>query len=160
MPVHETPRRALATDDWPYWSEPAVTANDSKGETVTLYNVSLPLPIKPSTGYPGAVLGGATTVIAELGIATFSGVQIDVAAPGYVLLASGQSLTGAENDAFDITAFTFNAPDIVSALRWSAGLSAMPARYLNLLDIVTSGSITIADAVRISRKVAGLEANP
>ena len=97
---------------------------------------------------------------AEMGIATFSNVNIDSAAPGYVLLASGQSLTGAESTAFDITAFTFTLPDVRDALRWSAGLSTLPAGYLNCFDVVANGSITLADAVRISRKVVGLEGNP
>ncbi len=144
----------------PLTPHPTVTVQDEEGETAFAYSGLITLAIKPGTGYPGATLGGSPTLNAVSGVATFNNVSINSASPGYVLLASGQSLTGAQSDSFDVTAFTFNAPDIVTALRWAAGLSQMPAGYLNRFDVAPNGSITIADAARISRKVVGLEGNP
>ena len=56
--------------------------------------------------------------------------------------------------------FKFPLPDVSDALRLSAGFSTMPAGCLNRFDVAPNGNITLADAVRISRKVVGLEGNP
>jgi hypothetical protein len=85
---------------------------------------------------------------------------LQCAAPGYVLAASGQSLTGAESLAFDVTPFSFTASDVRDSMRWSAGISILPPGYLTRYDVVADGRVDLADAVRICRKAAGLEANP
>ena len=46
-------------------------------------------PLRMSTGAPGAVLQGTTTVNAVAGVATFSDLRIDRAATGYVLTFAG-----------------------------------------------------------------------
>ncbi len=45
-------------------------------------------------------------------------------------------------------------------LRWTAGLETVPAGYLTRFDLASNGAVDLADAVRVARKAAGLEANP
>jgi len=144
----------------PLTPHPMVTVQDEEGSTAFTYSGLVTLAIKAGSGYPGVTLGGMTTVNAVSGIATFYNVNIGTASPGYVLVATGQSLTGAESLPFEVTPFAFTTPDIISALRWASGLSQMPIGYLNRFDVVNNGSITLTDAARIARKVAGLESNP
>lgn len=56
----------------------------------------------------------------------------------------------------------FSAKDLASALRVAAGLTPASPIFLSRLDLVdpTGHRIDLLDAVRIARKVAGLEANP
>lgn len=144
----------------PMVPQPVVAVQDDEGATATAFSGPIALAIKPGTGFPGSTLSGMATLNAVAGFAAFTDVRIGTAAPGYVLTASGQSLTGAESAAFNVTPFTFTTADARDALRWSAGLSTVPPGYLNRYDVVPNGIVDLRDAVRICRKVAGLEANP
>jgi len=102
-------------------------------------------------------------VNAVTGVATFTGLSIDLPSPGYILAATSGTLTG-ESTAFSVAQPPFTAADIAKALRWAAGL-AIPApidAYTH--DVVKSGAsagvLEVLDACRIARKVSGLEPNP
>lgn len=144
----------------PMVPQPVITVQDNDGATASAFNGPIALAIKPGTGFPGAVLAGAATINAVSGVAAFDDVRIGTAAPGYVLTASGLSLTGAESAAFTVTPFAFTTADGRNTLRWSAGISPVPPGYLTRFDVVLNGKVDLADAVRITRKAAGLEVNP
>lgn len=144
----------------PMAPQPVVAVQDEDGATAFAFTGPIALAIKPGTGFPGATLAGTSTLNAVAGVASFSDVRIDTAAPGYMLTASGQSLTGAESSSFDVSPFTFTTADVRNALRWAAGIAAIPDGYIGRFDVVPNGKVDLADAVRISRKAVGLEANP
>lgn len=79
-----------------------VTARDAHANTATSFtgNVTLAIGTNPT----GAALGGAATVAAVNGIASFGAVFIERSGVGYTLTASGTLLTGATSTAFDVTA--------------------------------------------------------
>jgi len=54
----------------------------------------------------------------------------------------------------------YSVSDPASVLRWTAGLETVPAGYLTRFDLASNGAVDLADAVRVARKAAGLEANP
>ncbi len=86
----------------PFATQPVVTALDAGGNAV---GGLVGLSIKPGTGAPGAVLTcDATSVVATVGAAEFSGCSIDLASPdAYVLVATLGSALTADSDGFDIT---------------------------------------------------------
>lgn len=69
----------------------------------------------------------------------------------------------AESAPFDVTQFPYDWSDVAVALRISSGLRSSTfaeRRVYNLDEGTTLRTVDIADAARIVRKVAGLEANP
>src|SRR5439155_434679 len=71
-------------------------------KTTSSVTVSLefrPIPLRSATG---AALAGTLTVAASSGVATFSGLSIDKSGTGFVLTATGASLT-ADSNTFNIT---------------------------------------------------------
>jgi hypothetical protein len=83
----------------------AVSVEDSGGNVVTSSTASITLAIGTNAG-PGGTLSGTKTVSAVSGVATFTGLNIDIAGTGYTLTASAASLTGTTSSAFNITAGT------------------------------------------------------
>jgi hypothetical protein len=84
-------------------TQPAVLVQDASGHTVDT-DLSITLAIKtgtPASGGPGT-LSGTKTVSAVSGVATFSGLSIDLAGAGYQLTATSGELTPADSSAFDI----------------------------------------------------------
>ena len=80
-----------------------VTARDALGNTAESFTGDVTLTITGGTGNGGAALLGVTTVAAAAGVATFTGVSIDLVGTGYTLSATATGLTGATSAAFDIT---------------------------------------------------------
>jgi hypothetical protein len=84
-------------------TQPAVLVQDASGHTVDT-DLSITLAIKtgtPASGGPGT-LSGTKTVSAVHGVATFSGLSIDLAGADYQLTATSGELTPADSSAFDI----------------------------------------------------------
>jgi hypothetical protein len=81
----------------------AVAVEDAAGNVVTSSSASITLAIANNAG-PGGNLSGTLTVSASSGIATFPGLNIDIAGTGYTLGATASSLTGATSGAFNISA--------------------------------------------------------
>jgi len=86
-------------------------------------------------GPGGATLGGAGTVAAVDGVATFSSLTLEQAAAGYTLVASAPGLTSVTSQAFAVT------PASAAAMRFSvppaaatAGLPIAPAVEVEVLD--------------------------
>jgi hypothetical protein len=99
-----------ATSGEAFNSQPVVYAVDAAGKVDTNFNLAVTLAITSGTGAKGAVLSGVLTANAVKGVATFSGLSIDLTGTGYSLTASGDSLNPATSNQFEVkvpTAFTF-----------------------------------------------------
>ncbi len=86
-------------------TQPAVTLQDAAGLTVLGVTTNVTVAILNNAG-PGGVLSGTLTqaVNPATGVATFSGLSIDVVGSGYTLEATtAGGLTSGASDAFDIT---------------------------------------------------------
>ncbi|MFI5232609.1 MAG: Ig-like domain-containing protein [Gemmatimonadales bacterium] len=79
-----------------------VQVKDAAGNLATTYSGSVSLALAANPG--GATLGGATTVAAVGGVATFSNVSLNKAAGGYTLAASASGLAGDTSTPFATTA--------------------------------------------------------
>ncbi|HEY3268392.1 MAG TPA: family 10 glycosylhydrolase [Armatimonadota bacterium] len=115
----------------PFDTQPKVDIRDASG---TALNVAGPvtLSIKPGTGTPGAALIGAATVNAYGGEAQFSGLGIDKAGAGYVLVASCSSLPSAET-----------APLTVAQVAVGLTFTAQPAGAIMGLPFASQPVITV-----------------
>jgi hypothetical protein len=142
--------------DAPLSTQPVVFVQDTPGHTDTSYNGPVSIGIKSGTGAPGAALGGALTVQAVNGVATFSGLSIDTPGSGYRLTAAASGVSSADSSAFTITkmeqAITFVAPpnktygDSPVALAATAS-SGLPVSYSAAGKCTIAGStITITGA--------------
>jgi len=85
-------------------TQPVVAIQDANGSTVTTSTATVTLAITTGTGSSGAVLSGTKTVNAVNGVATFSGLSINLAGSGYTLRASSGTLTPATSSYFNVVA--------------------------------------------------------
>jgi hypothetical protein len=88
---------------------PAITVSveDAYGNVVTTDTSTVDVAILSGTGADGATLSGTASVAAVKGVATFSGLSIDLAGSGdtaYQLGAGDGSLTEADSSAFSVVA--------------------------------------------------------
>lgn len=81
--------------------QPVVTVKTANGDVATDYNDAVTLAIKNGAGTGGATLGGAVTVNAINGVATFSGLSINKPGLGYVLTATNGAFS-ADSQPFDV----------------------------------------------------------
>jgi len=88
----------------PLGTQPVVTIQDAGGNTVTTSTAAVTLAITLGTGASGAALSGNTTVNAVNGVATFSGLSVNLVGSGYTLGATSGALTPATSSAFTVTA--------------------------------------------------------
>jgi CubicO group peptidase (beta-lactamase class C family) len=79
-----------------------VTARDAAGAVATSFTGTITVAIGNNPG--GSTLGGAKTVAAQNGVATFGNLTLDKAGAGYTLNANASGLTSATSSPFDITA--------------------------------------------------------
>jgi hypothetical protein len=81
--------------------QPVVAVQDAFGNTVTTSSASVTLAL--ATNPAGGALSGTATIAAVNGLATFSSLSIERAAPGYTLSASSSGLASGTSAAFTIT---------------------------------------------------------
>ena len=79
-----------------------VKIEDASGNVITSATDAVTLAIGNNAG-PGGTLSGTVTINAIAGVASFSGLSIDIAGTGYTLTAVDGALTGATSSAFNIT---------------------------------------------------------
>jgi hypothetical protein len=129
-----------------------VTARDSLGNTATGFAGNVSVAITGGTGTAGAALRGTTTVTAQAGVATFSGLSIDSAGTGYRLTASASGAATATSVSFAVSgapasqlAFTVEPPGNVPT---GAPFAVAVAARDSLGNAVTSftGSVSVAIA--------------
>lgn len=113
-----------------------VAAQDANGSTIATTAGTVTLTITPSTGAPGATLGGTLTQSLVNGIASFSDINIDKAAQSYTLTASSSGLANAVSGTFAV------APGPPSKLTFSA----QPGTVAALTAIAPGVQVTIQDA--------------
>jgi hypothetical protein len=130
---------------------PQVTAKDSFGNTVTTYTGAVSIGITSGTGTGGAVLSGQTVVGAVAGVATFSGLSINLVGTGYTFTATAAGLSNAVSTAFSIGAGSATQLDFTTQpTATTAGSSISPAIQVAARDgqgnIVGSftGNVTLA----------------
>jgi len=92
----------------PFSTQPVVVVRDGNGVPATTFTGAVTLAIK-SGGAAGAQLSGATTVNATNGVATFTGLSIDKAGTGYVLIASIPGVASVDSTSFTVS------PAVISA---------------------------------------------
>jgi hypothetical protein len=130
-----TPPGGGATGGLAFPTQPVVTAQDAGGNTVTGFGSTVTLSILSGTGASGAALSGCGSASARNGVAAFSGCEIDLAASGYQLHASGGALAG-DSAAFDV------AVGPVSQLAYTT----QPAGAVVRTAFVTQPVVTAQDA--------------
>jgi hypothetical protein len=136
-----------------------VAVQDAFGNTVTAFTGSVSIAITSGTGDPGATLGGATTVPASAGVATFTGLSIDKAASGYTLTAAASGLAGATSTAFSV------APGAAVKLAFTgqpgttmAGAALSPTVRVTVLDAF--GNVATGFTGSVTAAISGGTGNP
>ena len=79
----------------------AVSVEDAYGNLVTGYGSAVTIGLV--AGPSGVTLGGSLGVVASGGVATFSGLSIDLAGAGDTIQASAPGLSSANASAFSVT---------------------------------------------------------
>jgi hypothetical protein len=129
--------------------QPVVEVRNLDGTVKWDYNGPVTLAIKAGTGRAAAVLAGTTTVDAIGGVATFSGLSINLAGTGYVLSASSGTLTGTDSLPFNVAQTPTHLAFSVQPSGASAGLPFGTQPAVQVLDtennVVTgfSGSVSL-----------------
>ena len=86
-----------------FTTQPVVKVQDGGSNITTPSSAAVTVTITPGTGTSGAVLSGTTTVSALNGVATFSGLSIDLPGAAYTLTATSNGVTSAVSSAFNVT---------------------------------------------------------
>lgn len=130
-----------------------VEIRDANGNLVTAARDAITIAIATNAG--GAALTGTKVVNAINGIASFSGLWLDKAAPGYTLSADATSLTGATSTAFDIAPAAASKLAFVSAPTNSQGNAAInPAVTVRIVDQFNNATTATSNVT------VGLSDNP
>jgi hypothetical protein len=126
-----------------------VAAQDAAGNTVTDFTGTITIAIgnNPSAG----TLSGATSVAAVNGVASFSGLQIDVAGAGYTLTAATSGLAAATSAGFDITAGAATRLEFsVQPTSTTAGQDIQPDVAVTARDALGNRATGFAEDVTIA----------
>jgi virginiamycin B lyase len=127
-----------------------VTAEDSSGNPITSFNGTVTVGLGNNPG--GATLGGTLTATASNGVATFSGLTLTKAEPGYTLAVSGSGLGEGVTNALTVTpaaatqlVITQQPPSSVSAGKAFGLVAAIEDQYGNIVTTANNAvSVSIA----------------
>jgi hypothetical protein len=126
----------------------SVTAEDKYGNVVKSFTGSVTVALDNNPG--GATLGGTLTVTAASGVATFSGLTVDIAATGYTIDAKASGLSEAVSSAFNMVpaaasklVVTTQPPTSVTAGADFGLVAKVEDKYGNVVTSY-SGSVTVA----------------
>jgi len=118
-----------------------VTARDAAGNKTTNFTGDVSLTL--GTNRRSGKLYGTTTVIATGGVAVFSGLTVDSAAPGYTLRAVSPSLSGTASSPFDVaaapSAVLIGAGDIASCPGGAQGATSALLQANPLATVFAAG---------------------
>ncbi len=129
------------------------TAQDNNGNVATTFTGAVSVAFGSST--LGATLGGATSVNAVAGVATFSGLTINKNGTGYTLVASSGTLTSATTGAFDIAVGAASKLIFTAAPTGGTAGAALSTIVVNAQDSQGNPTPAFTGAVSL-----GLAANP
>ena len=142
--------------------QPVVTIQDAAGNTVTSSTAAVTLTLSTGTG----TLSGTTTVNAVAGVATFSGLSLNLAGTDKVLTASSGALTTATTSpAFTITAGAASAVTSTvvanpSTVLINSGTSTVTVQLKDAAgNSLTASSGTITFATPSSGTITGVTNN-
>jgi hypothetical protein len=129
-----------------FGTQPAVAVEDSNGNVITTDNATqITLTITSNTGTTGAVLAGTKTVTVVSGVATFSGLNINLIGTNYTLTAtSSPAYTSSVSNGFNIT--TGAATKLVFTVQPSngtAGSTMSPSTVVAVED--SNGNLVTTD---------------
>jgi M6 family metalloprotease-like protein len=143
---------------------PIISLRDGTEADVTDVPSMITISLKPGSGNPTAALSGTRKRSLAGGLASFNDLSVDLPGSDYALVATADGFSPAESMPFNVGAVPFVVSDVVSSLRWAAGLDPAPADGIGRLNVARDGEsaevIDAADAIVIARKIAGLDSNP
>ena len=116
-----------------------VTAEDGSGNIATTYTG--PVTLALSGGTSGAVLGGTVTGTAVKGVATFTGLTINMVGTGYTLTASSGTLTSATIPGINVASAPVTATQLVVTTQPPASVTANAPFGLTVTAEDGSGNI-------------------
>lgn len=131
-------------------TQPQIAVHDAEDNLVASYSGVATIAIKAGTGRTGAVLSGALSVPITGGTATYAGLSINLAGPGYVLTVAGSGLTAGESTAFTVAQTPTKLVYSVQPAGASAGIPFTTQPVVQVLDaennLVTAfnGSVSVA----------------
>ena len=136
----------------PFDTQPVVLVQDSNGQTVTTASVPVTVALVNTTGSHAASLTGTATVNAVNGVATFSGLGLNLPGTALFLRATSGELTAATSATFDAVA----EPNVLVFSRSPVGpLTRTPFTVQPVVtvqdvhgDTVTSSTATITLRIR------------
>ncbi len=129
-----------------------VAVVDATGNTVTWSHANISLAL--GAGPAGAVLGGATTMAATAGEATFANLAVALAGTGYTLVASATGLGPVTSSAFDIAAGAATALQFrVQPSQAAAGAVLSPVVQIAAVDGQGNTATSFAGAVTLGLAV-------
>ena len=127
-----------------------VTVQDAGGNTVTTSTASITIAIGTNPG--SGTLSGTLTRSAVNGLATFSGLNIDMTGTGYTLTAASTGLTAAASTAFNITAGT--AAKLLFTTQPSGGISGTAFATQPIITVKdASGNTVTASSASITLSI-------
>jgi hypothetical protein len=136
-----------------------VTAEDPFGNVATSFTSSVTLATASNPG--GATLGGTVTRSASAGVATFTGLALNRIGTGYTLIASGNGLSSATTNPFNVntaaaTQWVITTQPPASATAGSPfSLTVTSEDALGNVDTTYGGSVSLAMAANAAGATLG-----
>ena len=125
-----------------------VQVDDAKGQLATSFDGSVTLALASDPG--GASLGGNLTVMAQSGIATFSGLTLDRTGAGYILLVTAEGSTATTTNSFNVTPAAptrlviISEPPFRVGVNEPFGLTVAVEDSFGNLETGAEGTVTVA----------------
>ncbi|MCL4730421.1 MAG: hypothetical protein KJ044_08325, partial [Planctomycetes bacterium] len=148
------------TGGLPLNPQPVVQVRDAGGNLVTSSSATVNAAITSGTGTTGATIVAGGTTNASGGVATFSGLAIDLAGTGYTLTFSSTGLTNAVSGTFNVTL----GPAAALRMVTQPGGAVMGAAFVTQPQVevvdaggnrVTSSSASVAAAITTGTGTTG-----
>jgi hypothetical protein len=121
------------------------TAEDQYGDAIPNYAASVTVSLSANPG--GATLGGTLTVSAQSGLATFSGLTLDLPGLGCTLLVSSDGLTAATTRPFNVQTSIASSVGV----KWGTARSATLDTSADGLRLLSAGRNTDVPWLGINR---------
>lgn len=141
-------------------TQPVVQARDAGGALVSSYNGLVTAAITSGTGAAGATIVAGASVNAVNGVATFTGLAIDLAGTGYTLTFTSGALTPAVSNTFNVAVGAATQLVITTQPGNGTGGSALsPQPVVAIRDAggntVTSSAATVDAAITTGTGTTG-----